>query len=116
MSNHAKLCTIRATLARRVRQPTPDPAPQGKHPSHSTRSSDASSYDEVCINCGATDIAGGGWGKLAQPCSAKDAFDAGQERPQGWPYLATRGWWDRKAECELLSGFDPARYRKEDVE
>ena len=41
-----------------------------KHSSHKTRFSfDASSYDEVCELCGATDIAGGGWGKLAEPCS-----------------------------------------------
>lgn len=42
----------------------------GKHPSHTTRSSDSSLYDEKCINCGATDVAGGGWGKLAKPCEA----------------------------------------------
>lgn len=41
----------------------------GKHDSHATRSSDSSLYDEVCINCGATDIAGAGWGKLSQPCT-----------------------------------------------
>ena len=40
-----------------------------KHDSHVTRFSwDSSWYDEKCINCGATDIAGGGWGKLALPC------------------------------------------------
>lgn len=40
------------------------------HPSHVTRFSfGASSYDEVCTLCGATDIAGGGWGKLRFPCS-----------------------------------------------
>jgi len=40
-----------------------------RHPSHVTRISiDASTYDEICINCGATDIAGGGWGVLAKPC------------------------------------------------
>ena len=40
----------------------------GPHPSHVTRFSDASTYDEICINCGATDIAPGGWGQLAYPC------------------------------------------------
>lgn len=48
------------------------PAPSvsnSKHPSHITRSSDSSLYDEKCVNCGATDLAGGGWGKLAEPCS-----------------------------------------------
>lgn len=39
-----------------------------KHPSHKTRSSDASTYDEVCVNCGETDVVPGGWGKLAEPC------------------------------------------------
>lgn len=39
------------------------------HPSHVTRiSMDASSYDEICVNCSATDIATGGWGALAKPC------------------------------------------------
>ena len=39
------------------------------HPSHETRGSlDASSYDEVCVRCGATDITGGGWGDLKNPC------------------------------------------------
>lgn len=42
----------------------------GLHPSHVTRMSwDASSYDEICVNCGATDQVPGGWGKLAEPCS-----------------------------------------------
>ena len=40
-----------------------------KHPSHVTRSSDSSYYDEVCIHCGHTDVVPGGWGKLADPCS-----------------------------------------------
>ena len=43
----------------------------GKHPSHVTRFSwDASSYDVICVNCGATDQVPGGWGELAKPCSA----------------------------------------------
>ncbi len=41
----------------------------GKHPSHVTRFSfDASTYDEICVNCGETDQVPGGWGKLAEPC------------------------------------------------
>jgi hypothetical protein len=40
------------------------------HPSHKTRSSDASSFDEICILCGATDFAGGGWGNLRFQCKA----------------------------------------------
>ena len=44
---------------------------QGLHPSHKTRVSlDASSWDEICIYCGYTDSTGGGWGKLAEPCTA----------------------------------------------
>ncbi len=39
-----------------------------KHPSHVTRISDASTYDEVCVNCDATDQVPGGWGDLAKPC------------------------------------------------
>ena len=44
-------------------------------PTHKTRFSDASSFDEVCVKCGATDIAGGGWGQLAQPCPKADSKD-----------------------------------------
>lgn len=41
----------------------------GPHPSHVLRfSMDASTYDEICVNCGATDEVPGGWGKLAEPC------------------------------------------------
>lgn len=40
-----------------------------RHPSHVTRFSwDTSTYDEICINCGATDKVLGGWGDLADPC------------------------------------------------
>lgn len=39
-----------------------------KHPSHKTRFSDASTFDEICVNCGATDEVPGGWGALAKPC------------------------------------------------
>ncbi len=39
---------------------------------HKTRASDASSYDEVCTCCGATDISGNGWGKLTQPCPNRE--------------------------------------------
>lgn len=41
---------------------------QGLDPSHVTRMSDASSFDEICVNCGAHDEVPGGWGKLAFPC------------------------------------------------
>ena len=44
--------------------------PDRLHPSHKTRVSvGASSFDEICTRCGATDIAGGGWGRLKYPCS-----------------------------------------------
>lgn len=40
-----------------------------KHDSHVTRfSMDASSWDEICVNCGNTDKVPGGWGELARPC------------------------------------------------
>lgn len=39
------------------------------HESHAIRSSDSSWYDYKCTKCGATDISGGGWGKLAEPCT-----------------------------------------------
>jgi len=43
------------------------------HSSHKTRiSMDASTYDEICVYCGATDVAGGGWGRLAYPCPATE--------------------------------------------
>jgi len=42
--------------------------PDRLHPSHKTRFSDSSFYDEVCVNCGATDEVPGGWGELAKPC------------------------------------------------
>lgn len=45
------------------------------HPSHKTRIADSSSYDEVCVKCGATDIAGGGWGDLRFPCSIGGFYD-----------------------------------------
>lgn len=40
----------------------------GLHPSHKTRFSDASTFDEICEICGATDEVPGGWGELAKPC------------------------------------------------
>lgn len=46
----------------------------GPHPSHKTRFSDSSFYDECCINCGATDQIPGGWGELANPCMAPEVY------------------------------------------
>lgn len=55
----------------------PTPPASGPHPSHTTRiSMDASSYDEICTKCSATDIAGGGWGRLAQPCPVAVKVDS----------------------------------------
>jgi hypothetical protein len=53
----------------------------GPHPSHQTRFSDASTFDEICEICGAHDEVPGGWGKLADPCpgplTSADALDRG---------------------------------------
>lgn len=56
-----------------------------KHPSHVTRISDASTFDEVCTLCGATDVVPGGWGRLAEPCP-KAALAASR-----FEYHTTRG-------------------------
>ncbi len=60
----------------------------GLHPSHVTRiSMDASSYDEICVNCGATDVVAGGWGKLAEPCPNSQPI----ERKGDWIQTYTSG-------------------------
>jgi len=38
------------------------------HPSHVTRMSDASTFDEICVNCGFHDQVPGGLGDLVKPC------------------------------------------------
>lgn len=38
------------------------------HSSHVLRSSDASTFDVVCENCGRHDEVPGGWGRLVEPC------------------------------------------------
>lgn len=58
------------------------------HPSHVTRLSDASTFDEICVNCGATDQVLGGWGKLAEPCS----------KPVGQGGLTYEEWLAKDAE------------------
>jgi hypothetical protein len=45
----------------------PNNWPDKLHPSHETRISDASSFDEICIHCGMTDRLGS-WGNLRFPC------------------------------------------------
>lgn len=43
--------------------------PDKQHKSHkSVRSSDASTFDFICDDCGATDDVTGGWGTLRKPC------------------------------------------------
>lgn len=50
-----------------------------KHESHKTRFSfDASTYDEICVNCGARDHLGG-WGDLAKPCPAQQTSEKEKE-------------------------------------
>lgn len=56
-------------MAEKQKPETPVVTPKGPHPSHNTRFSDSSMYDEVCTLCGATDVTGGGWGRLAFPCT-----------------------------------------------
>jgi hypothetical protein len=51
-----------------VREPEWKKWPDQCHDSHDTRVSDASSFDEICTKCGATDITSGGWGWLRVPC------------------------------------------------
>lgn len=63
------------------------------HPSHVTRMSDASTFDEICVNCGATDQAPGGWGELAKPCP----------KPVGQGGITIEEWYakDRERVAEL---------------
>jgi hypothetical protein len=44
--------------------------PDTQHESHkSVRFSDASTFDFICDDCGATDNVTGGWGLLRKPCA-----------------------------------------------
>lgn len=60
------------------------------HPSHETRSSDASRFDTVCDKCGRTDEVPGGAGQLALPCPAVKMKD--------YIICATASWvqWNEK--------------------
>lgn len=60
----------------------------GKHPSHVTRISDASTFDEICVNCGATDQVPGGWGSLAKPCPNVPAVTCEDPEPSAVDQLA----------------------------
>lgn len=53
----------------------------GIHPTHKTRFSDASTFDTICVNCGATDVAPGGFGQLAFPCPKKDKKNPAEVYP-----------------------------------
>lgn len=55
-----------------------DAWPDKCHETHETRVSDASSFDEICIHCGARDISGGGWGSLRMPCPNKKTYAQGK--------------------------------------
>lgn len=59
------------------------------HPSHKNVrcSMDASTYDYVCDDCGATDKVPGGWGDLAKPCSAGQ--EAKDVEPGHWSVSVT---------------------------
>ena len=52
---------------------------EGKDKGHHTRFSDASTFDEVCEVCGATDQVPGGWVKLAEPCPGEGCPALGYE-------------------------------------
>jgi hypothetical protein len=44
-----------------------------RHPSHRTRISfEFTSYDEICMLCGAHDEGDHGWGDLRNPCTASN--------------------------------------------
>lgn len=43
------------------------------HPSHEPRISDASTFDEICVYCGATDTRGSG--TIHLPCTMQDKAD-----------------------------------------
>lgn len=55
--------------------------PEGLHPSHVTRFSDSSTRDYVCVNCGASDNTGGGWGGLALPCPNPPVSEEKKKEP-----------------------------------
>lgn len=61
------------------------------HPTHVTRSSDASTFDEVCINCSAKDYTAGSCDALERPCPAVADVIANNEEPSSVdPYTQTR--------------------------
>lgn len=75
--------------------------PDIRHPSHDTRISDASTYDEVCVNCGAHDITGGGWGFLRAPCEEVKQMEkvAQMENADNWRDASP--WWPMQDALDL---------------
>jgi len=53
----------------------------GIHPSHETRISDASTFDEICVKCGRTDEVPGGWGHLGEQCPMENDKEKRWEIP-----------------------------------
>lgn len=62
---------------------------------HVTRDSDSSFYDEVCVNCGATDT-NSGLGDLAYACPSP-----------GVPYATTADYYARRAVQTCAAARDP---------
>lgn len=71
------------TVAAQVDLPAPmgdEGWPDALHPSHKkVRESDASSFDMICDDCGATDMVIGGWGNLRKPCRPSPASNPVKE-------------------------------------
>lgn len=83
-------------------QPAPQPAPQ---PHRTYVSVDASSYDERCDDCGATDAHGDK--RLRQPCPGPRL--AAASGPTGLPVIATCGdcrWMEQGRDRERCEHFD----------
>lgn len=59
------------------------------HPSHITRFSDSSLYDEKCVNCGATDAYSG---TLDRPCSSPGDPYKTEEEYRAAASAAYRDW------------------------
>lgn len=59
----------------------------GPHDSHVIRGSDASSFDEICVNCGAHDEVPGGWGNLIYRCP----------KPVGEGGLTLKEWYKKQS-------------------
>lgn len=93
------------------------------HPSHKTRTSDASTYDEICVNCGAND--GFSKDKLAERCPSPKArkyriaprTQMWRSRSLKWKELVQELWepfvsdkWVTYDETDMTDGAEPATY------